>query len=54
VIEQAVNYAPNEDILALFNNMNDLRKTYAVPTPTVKDEMKSELVKEALSARKES
>jgi len=55
VIEQAVNYAPNEDILSLFNNMNDLRKTYAVSIPSVKDDMKSEEVREeALSTRKES
>jgi hypothetical protein len=54
VIEQAVNYAPNEDILSLFNNMNDLRKTYAVSIPSGKDEMKSEEVRETLSARKES
>jgi hypothetical protein len=54
VIEQAVNYAPNEDILSLFNNMNDLRKTYTASTPSVKDEMKSEEVRETLSARKES
>lgn len=47
VVEQAVNYAPNEDILSLFNNMNDVRKTYAEPTPVGKDEMKSEVAKEA-------
>lgn len=48
VVEQTVNYAPNEDILSLFNNMNDLRKTYAGPTPAAKDEMKSEVVKEGV------
>ena len=48
VIEQAVNYAPNEDILSLFNNMNDLRKTYYVPILTEEEEITiSEVVKEA-------
>jgi len=44
-LEQASNYTPNESVLKLFNNINELRRKYHALEPTGKDKVESELVK---------
>jgi len=45
-IEQAANFTPNEYVLALFKNMDELRKKYHALMPNGKDKVKEEPVKE--------
>ena len=44
-LEQAANYMPNESVLKLFNNINELRRKYHTLEPVGKDKVESELVK---------
>jgi len=45
-IEQAANFTPNESILTLFKNMNELRKKYHALEPVVKDKTETTVVAE--------
>ena len=44
-LEQAANFTPNESVLKLFNNINELRRKYHGLEPAGKDKVESELVK---------
>jgi hypothetical protein len=44
-LEQSANYTPNESVLTLFNNINELRKKYHALEPIGKEKIETELAK---------
>lgn len=44
-LEQAANYTPNESVITLFNNINELRRKYHGLEPAGKDKVESGLAK---------